>query len=124
MQRLFSMFPHGLPGVGLLLLRAAVALPLFDDMCSYWPSLTLWIVCAYFLLMTGLVLGIATPVACMIALAVHSAAVESPHLAQNLLNPLTAVSLALLGPGAFSFDAHLFGRRQIILPSDTDDAQE
>jgi uncharacterized membrane protein YphA (DoxX/SURF4 family) len=28
------------------------------------------------------------------------------------------VALALLGPGAHSIDAHLFGRREIILPND------
>lgn len=123
MQRLFSMFPAGRPGLGLLLLRAAVALALFGDVCSFWASLTIGIACTYFLLMIGLVLGIATPVACMIALAVHSSSIESPHPTQNLLIPLTAISLALLGPGAFSLDAHLFGRRQIILPSDTDDPQ-
>ena len=27
-----------------------------------------------------------------------------------------AVSIALLGPGAFALDAHLFGRREIVIP--------
>jgi hypothetical protein len=29
-----------------------------------------------------------------------------------------AVALVLLGPGALSMDAHLFGRREIIIPPD------
>jgi uncharacterized membrane protein YphA (DoxX/SURF4 family) len=28
-----------------------------------------------------------------------------------------AIALTLLGPGAYSLDAHLFGRREIIIPS-------
>jgi len=30
-----------------------------------------------------------------------------------------AVSVALLGPGAFSLDSRLFGRREIIIPDTT-----
>jgi uncharacterized membrane protein YphA (DoxX/SURF4 family) len=29
---------------------------------------------------------------------------------------ITAVALALLGPGAFSLDGRLFGRREIVIP--------
>ncbi|MGC2764699.1 MAG: hypothetical protein WB607_04265 [Candidatus Acidiferrum sp.] len=29
---------------------------------------------------------------------------------------ITAIGLALLGPGAFSLDGHLFGRREIVIP--------
>jgi uncharacterized membrane protein YphA (DoxX/SURF4 family) len=36
-----------------------------------------------------------------------------------LLVIVDAMALALLGPGAHSIDAYLFGRREIILPSDT-----
>ena len=31
----------------------------------------------------------------------------------------TAVALALLGPGAFSIDGRLFGRREIVIPPST-----
>ena len=30
---------------------------------------------------------------------------------------VTAVAIALLGPGAFSLDGYLFGRREIVIPS-------
>ncbi len=51
----------------------------------------------------------------------------SPPLAIGLLieRPVAAllivdaVALALLGPGAHSIDAYLFGRREIIIPSDS-----
>jgi hypothetical protein len=29
---------------------------------------------------------------------------------------IIAVAIALLGPGAFSFDGYLFGRREIVIP--------
>ena len=35
-----------------------------------------------------------------------------------LLVAVDAIALALLGPGAHSIDAYLFGRREIIIPSD------
>ena len=31
---------------------------------------------------------------------------------------ITAVGIALLGPGAFSLDSYLFGRREIVIPPD------
>jgi uncharacterized membrane protein YphA (DoxX/SURF4 family) len=30
---------------------------------------------------------------------------------------ILAAAIALLGPGAFSLDAHLFGRREIVIPN-------
>jgi uncharacterized membrane protein YphA (DoxX/SURF4 family) len=33
-----------------------------------------------------------------------------------ILIALMAVAVALLGPGAFSLDARLFGRREIVIP--------
>jgi len=31
---------------------------------------------------------------------------------------ILAAAIALLGPGAFSLDARLFGRREIVIPKD------
>jgi uncharacterized membrane protein YphA (DoxX/SURF4 family) len=33
-----------------------------------------------------------------------------------LLMVITAMGIALLGPGAFSVDGQLFGRREIVIP--------
>jgi hypothetical protein len=33
-----------------------------------------------------------------------------------LMMLVTAIGIALLGPGAFSIDGHLFGRREIVIP--------
>lgn len=34
----------------------------------------------------------------------------------SILTVVMAASIAMLGPGAISLDAHLFGRREIIIP--------
>ncbi|WP_216850434.1 hypothetical protein [Granulicella sp. L46] len=70
--------------------------------------------------------GFLTPAASAVATISYLLIGVSPSLmteANNHISALTAFNLAaisgalvLLGPGAFSFDAHLFGRREIIIP--------
>ena len=40
----------------------------------------------------------------------------SPAVALNLLTAILALGLALTGPGAFSIEGHLYGRREIVVP--------
>jgi uncharacterized membrane protein YphA (DoxX/SURF4 family) len=79
-------------------------------------------------LMVGLALliGFVTPVAGAAAAFGYTVRGVSSFLATGISQyssafiafDLGAISIALilLGPGAFSLDAHLFGRRQIIIP--------
>ena len=70
--------------------------------------------------------GFLTPVASAAATVGYLMTGVSPSLmteANNYISALTAFNLAaisaslvLLGPGAFSLDARLFGRREIIIP--------
>jgi len=70
--------------------------------------------------------GLLTPVVSALATIGYLLRVVSPALTTGALNrmgaseaiTLAAVSFALvfLGPGAFSLDARLFGRREIIIP--------
>ena len=114
MQRLFSVFPNSWPGLGLLLLRLATALLLFSDAASMNASALLfqaasWVVGAL------LVAGLLTPVAGLLeALLESGVAIAGGHGdSSTALKILVGVSLAMLGPGAKSVDALLFGRKRI-----------
>jgi uncharacterized membrane protein YphA (DoxX/SURF4 family) len=67
--------------------------------------------------------GFLTPAASAAATVGYLMTGVSPSLANNHISAITAFNLAaisaalvLLGPGAFSLDARLFGRREIIIP--------
>ena len=121
MQRLFSSFADGWPGAGLLLLRLLAGSGLlyggivsvrspFDTAQMVSPVLA-----AAFGAM--LVVGLFTPFAGIMAAAVEVwIAFSHPgyRWPQFGLAALT-LSLAMIGPGAWSIDARLFGRKQIDL---------
>ena len=117
MQRLFSMFPPGLPGIGLLLLRSSVAIALLLE--GYGHRQPLWIQAGTMLLSITLFAGYATPIAAGVGLLFHgliwlTSGGGSAALVSIVSLDITA--LALLGPGAYSVDASLFGRRLVVLP--------
>ena len=132
MPRLHSGFPGRAPGAGLLLLRLAIgatlvvhAFPALSE--SSDPNLTSLVLCLLALaLSVALIAGILTrPAAISAAVLAASttrvwvATSAIPSLLRNLLDInviIIAVAIALLGPGAFSLDAVLFGRRRIIIP--------
>lgn len=98
MQRLFSSFPDGRPGAGLLILRITVAAGMVVQTGS---ALALFVA-------VPLAAGFMTPAAAAVAAAM-ALLYDAPSIAA------IAVALALLGPGAFSVDARLFGRREIVI---------
>ncbi len=111
MQRLYAMFPDRGPGIGLLLLRLELALMLLLDPLGRWldaggpwPMALAWLAA----LLLGL--GLMAPLALLIAVLVTLPRVPEP-LALCIL--AHAAGLMLLGPGAFSVDARLFGRRVV-----------
>ncbi|WNG59939.1 hypothetical protein F0U59_38390 [Archangium gephyra] len=114
MQRLFSMFPEGGPGAGLLLLRLSVALSLLLH-----PSGGPLMRAVLALTALGLCLGVLTPLLAMVC-GLFSfygfMSMGGVTLPEASIRVLTAGALALLGPGAHSLDARLFGRRVITLP--------
>lgn len=122
MQRLFSMFPVGWPGIGLLCLRLAVALSLGLVMPSTqirFPAVE-W---AMEILGFLLVIGFATPILAVLAALVGICGLSDMGNAswEYVVSwVLVACALALLGPGAYSVDARLFGRRSVILNSPGD----
>ena len=131
MQRLFTTFPGGAPGFGLLLLRLAVGARLADHgaACLFdaragsgaWAVGGLAAVAAVLL---GL--GLLTPLSGAVAAAITTGLTLSvlPSPSRDVFGPGAAAlaaavapaALALIGPGAFSVDAALFGRREITIP--------
>lgn len=132
LQRLFSTFPSGRPGIGLLLLRIAlggIALVLGGlELSGFIPrSPAAWTVASVLLVSgVGLILGFMTPVASLLAgvcvLAISLSWVPAPPFASvgvtviAALMVITSLGISLLGPGAFSVDGRLFGRREIVIP--------
>lgn len=117
MQRLFSMFPVGLPGIGLVWLRLAAAFSLCLATQSTRARLPVvaWLLEALCFL---LIIGLATPVlAACCAIAGAYALIRSGGAAWPCAGIViaAAIALALLGPGAYSVDARLFGRRSVVL---------
>jgi uncharacterized membrane protein YphA (DoxX/SURF4 family) len=131
MQRLFSTFPDGRPGAGLLLLRGAVGVTLLvlgGTCLEHARQDAGWNLAAGLLAVASgasLLIGFLTPVGVFagllaLVLLLSSQSPDAPVLLNGkLAAPLVVVvaaALALLGPGAFSVDARLFGRREINIP--------
>jgi len=111
------MFPAGAPGMGLLLLRIGVGVILLlkgfprGDVTGPW-----WVVMGLVILAGALCIGIYTPITCTISVLVQATGFSSTRgesAAQLVCLVLISISIGLLGPGAFSVDALLFGRRLI-----------
>ena len=119
MQRLFSTFPCGPPGAGLLLLRAATALPLLQAGVTTF-SLTRAAIVEQVLAVAAalLLVGLWTPIAGgLLAVLELWRAWSDPARSWTYLHfAVLSAALALLGPGGCSIDARLFGRKQIHIP--------
>ena len=122
MQRLFSTFPEGWPGTGLLFLRAVAAIaPLQHSFAGLLmappPALiNLHLVAAGAAVL--LLVGLWTPFAGVL-LTVAEVGLTFSHPVdpwRHILLGALGVALAMLGPGAWSVDARLFGRKRIHIP--------
>ena len=122
MRYQFSTFPGQWPGLGLLLLRLAQAVSSILDARLYpWglgEGVAIAILCAELLSSGLLAIGLWTPVAGVILAMVESiriilgASIDGRPAALAVIG----LSLAMLGPGSWSIDARLFGRKRIDLP--------
>jgi putative oxidoreductase len=119
LRRLFSTFPSGWPGVGLLLQRVLTATLLVRvgiiDLSgkSFSPSMIpeVMVACAG----TFLLIGLGTPIAGGLI-----AVIELWTAMTRIGDPWTQIVLAslggtvaMIGPGAWSIDARIFGRKRV-----------
>jgi uncharacterized membrane protein YphA (DoxX/SURF4 family) len=134
-QSFFSAFPGRWPGAGLFLLRAAVGPTLLMQGAAYFGSRgdpTIEATAGGLLAVligAALVIGFLTPVASLGAglFSAMNGLAWLPSPAPNLIDGgllpffvvIVSLAIALLGPGAFSLDSYLFGRREIVIPRDT-----
>lgn len=115
------MFPPGLPGLALLLLRASVAIALLLHDYGHRQALPDWVHAPVILISLVVSVGYLTPIVAAAALACHAfiwlaADADLGAAVTTLVFALNALALALLGPGAYSLDARRFGRRLVVLP--------
>jgi uncharacterized membrane protein YphA (DoxX/SURF4 family) len=150
-RRLYSVFPGGRLGVGLLILRlaAGIATSIFGAVLlgrlatsstgavSYASHLFL----ALLLLGGSILLGLGVLVP-SVSIVLGTGQLIAAYIGLSLGNPsqgmrfgwiflllLAAISIAIffVGPGAYSIDARLYGRKRIFIPSrkgeDNEDSQ-
>jgi putative oxidoreductase len=120
MRRLFSTFAQGWPGCGLLILRlvaaaAAVGCGFQGLIAAQSTPAALYIAA----IIAGVLLsiGLWTPVAgCLVAaVALWSLIMNSGDAWRNILMAGMGIALSMIGPGAWSLDARLFGWRRILI---------
>ncbi len=121
MQRLFSSFADGWPGAGLLLLRLVIGGGLlYGGVGSAWSAFdTAQMVLPVLAVAFGamLVVGLFTPFAGLMAAAIEVwiAFFHPGYRWPQIGLAGLCLSLVMIGPGAWSIDARLFGRKQIDL---------
>jgi uncharacterized membrane protein YphA (DoxX/SURF4 family) len=131
LRKLFSTFPSQWPGVGLLLLRVLVSFSLIAQGMAYVRAADSLVMCCLaaltFVGAAFVLVGLMTPLVALLVAAggIGVALSWIPSPAQSLFDGYVAlinlialsIAITLLGPGAFSLDARMFGRREITIPS-------
>jgi len=121
-QRLFSTFANGWPGKGLLIQRLLVGATLVycDVSCLRAPLVCGLAVEQSIGALAGILLiaGLWTPVAGVLVACIEAwiALSVSPTAGLPIILAILGATLAMIGPGAWSVDAFLYGRKHIALP--------
>jgi uncharacterized membrane protein YphA (DoxX/SURF4 family) len=110
------MYPDGWGGLGLLLLRIATTIALIVGPGDTYQNVSGWYLWGLIPLGAALCGGFLTRTASLVAVGVQVLRFAAPAantvcLLVTILNTLT---LAIIGPGAYSLDALVFGRRRVM----------
>jgi uncharacterized membrane protein YphA (DoxX/SURF4 family) len=122
LQRLFSTFAHGWPGKGLLLLRLFTGAALIHYGITDLRDAHQFALIATQIIAAGagilLFVGLWTPLMGTVVAIVEAWIVFSrpgdPWI--PIMLAALGAALAMIGPGAWSIDARLFGRKHIDIP--------
>ena len=122
LQRLFSTFPNGWPGLGILLQRVLTATTLFCYGIAHLRDTSQFasIVPHIFAAVAGILLlvGLWTPMVGALVAVMEMWTIFSrsgdPWI--SIMLAVLSATLAMIGPGAWSIDAHLFGRKHFEIP--------
>jgi hypothetical protein len=114
------MFPTGNAGIALGVLRSVVAITVLVDASRRWTLGSAPIIDGFVVLVgLCLFLGFMTPycaaASCLVELTLLVIAGSSSSF-QFAMSALTAGAVGALGPGAYSLDSRIFGRKLITIP--------
>jgi ABC-type multidrug transport system permease subunit len=112
------MFPGGAAGFGLVLLRVCAAGTLVRNITAdATVSITTWEIAGVIILAGAFCLGAFTPAICSVSSLLQAfmlVRAHQPDPFQFAFSLCVTAALFLLGPGAFSLDSRLYGRRLIV----------
>ena len=114
MQRLFSTFAAGWPGAGLLIQRFLIgAILLHGAFLQSGASLHFTAVALSFTMSVLIIIGLGTPYVGFLVAAsqIWLAFARAADPWSAIILSSLAISLAMIGPGAWSMDARFFGRK-------------
>jgi hypothetical protein len=114
------MFPAGLVGVALLVLRMSVALTIVINTAdSSAVGISRWVIVVFVLATISLCLGLLTPYFSLLSALLEIGILV--YAGGNRFQWITSIVgcgiLSVLGPGAYSIDSRIFGRRLLKLPT-------
>jgi uncharacterized membrane protein YphA (DoxX/SURF4 family) len=113
------MFPTGLPGIGLIAIRVTVAAMLLVDGSAYAAPQSMGCAIGSLVAAVCLVSGILTPYAAAFAGCLEFWRLctrDNVDLFHLIAAIVVSLALGVLGPGAYSVDNKIFGRRLVNLP--------
>ena len=118
MQRLYSIFPTGLPGIGFIAIRVTAAAMLLVDGSAYAAPQSMGCAIGSLVAAVCLVSGILTPYAATFAGCLEFWRLctrDNVDLFHLIAAIVVTLALSVLGPGAYSVDNKIFGRRLVNL---------